>query len=187
MSVKASWWHPAVTSQCTLRWPRGESHLQKPANNYLYQMWGGISDADLEQEQQEFLVFLSDILCHMSFPWLDQGQIKKPETLIKKLTDAGLAKEWKWWDGDVSQQPTEEGSLVPMVVAMPISNKESKGNQNIHSQKIFSIQKLNHSKMKQVVNAVLTEGLGVDGNNKMVPHVREDLNRLLQTLKLYLR
>ncbi|KAI6043206.1 hypothetical protein EDC04DRAFT_2960341 [Pisolithus marmoratus] len=60
---------------------------------------------DVEADQWDFLIFLFDVLHHTSFPWLDSGNVKKVETLLKKLMlvyisykirDAVLATESGW-------------------------------------------------------------------------------------------
>ncbi|KAI6012016.1 hypothetical protein PISMIDRAFT_11647 [Pisolithus microcarpus 441] len=149
------------------------------------------SMGDMEKDQSDFLKFLLDILCHTSFPWMDPGRIKKPETLIiEELCEIGnLSEEWRWYDGIISKPTsTDLAELTGETAAMPLSTKETDGNMNIRTQRIVSTRKLHQTKLKQVVNAVLVEGLGLgaaDGGKKMIPRVKEDLDRLLETLKVY--
>ncbi|KAI5984140.1 hypothetical protein EDD15DRAFT_2201478 [Pisolithus albus] len=42
-------------------------------------------NSELETVQSEYLEFLSQILCHMSFPWLEAAKVKRSKTLVKKL------------------------------------------------------------------------------------------------------
>ncbi|KAI6029978.1 hypothetical protein EDC04DRAFT_2898755 [Pisolithus marmoratus] len=162
---------------------------------------------DVEAEQQDFLIFLSDILCHTSFPWLDSGNVKKVETLLKKLMpvyisykiqDAVLATEsgwelrarfqsiidglrerghveesWSWYDGIGDQPRCEDMDRLDLTsAAMPLEKNDTPGA---------------HNKMRQIVSAVLTEGLGRAPNDDqmMIPEVREKLDDLIHTLKVY--
>ncbi|KAI6100895.1 hypothetical protein EDD17DRAFT_1767844 [Pisolithus thermaeus] len=51
------------------------------------------SSGEMEKVQRDFLWFLSDVFWHTSFPWMDPGHIKKPETLVKKLIPVFLSYE----------------------------------------------------------------------------------------------
>ncbi|KAI6096773.1 hypothetical protein F5141DRAFT_1220559 [Pisolithus sp. B1] len=42
-------------------------------------------DSELETVQSEYVEFLSQILRHTSFPWLEASKVKRSETLVKKL------------------------------------------------------------------------------------------------------
>lgn len=42
-------------------------------------------DSELETVQSEYVKFLSRILRHTSFPWLEASKVKRSETLVKKL------------------------------------------------------------------------------------------------------
>ncbi|KAI6019569.1 hypothetical protein EDC04DRAFT_2901766 [Pisolithus marmoratus] len=44
-----------------------------------------IIEDELEPEQFKFLEFVSQVLCHTSFPWMDSTKLKKSDTLLKKL------------------------------------------------------------------------------------------------------
>ncbi|KAI6116571.1 hypothetical protein EDD17DRAFT_1511353 [Pisolithus thermaeus] len=51
------------------------------------------SSGEMEKVQRDFLWFLSDVFWHTSFPWMDPGHIKKPETLVNKLIPVFLSYE----------------------------------------------------------------------------------------------
>ncbi|KAI6019078.1 hypothetical protein EDC04DRAFT_2607649 [Pisolithus marmoratus] len=75
--VKACW-------TCTLK--AGITAADAPAKLSLPDLeLPEIIEDELEPEQSRFLEFVSQVLCHTSFPWMDSTKLKKSDTLLKKL------------------------------------------------------------------------------------------------------
>ncbi|KAG6370109.1 hypothetical protein JVT61DRAFT_12405 [Boletus reticuloceps] len=62
---------------------------------------------------------------------------------------------------------------------------ETIGNQNARLQTYMQLRERNHRKMQHITRLALSEGLGLGLSKQAVPEVREKLDALLQTLRLY--
>ncbi|KAI6013900.1 hypothetical protein EDC04DRAFT_2609134 [Pisolithus marmoratus] len=122
---------------------------------------------DIEAEQWDFLGFLSDVLSHTSFHWLDSGNVKKVETLMKKLMPVCS----ECLHGDIV------ASLIIVHGEFQFGHLDILHGFSAQNE----VQELNQQKMHQI--GVL--GTAPNDDQMMIPEVREKLDDLIHTLKVY--
>ncbi|KAI6015595.1 hypothetical protein EDC04DRAFT_2608812 [Pisolithus marmoratus] len=132
-----------------------------------------VIEDELDPEQSRFLDFVSQVLFHTSFPWMDSAKLKKSDTLLKNLTHVlllGAQKKdksgrWEWLDG-ISQAPevnaAEKLDHVEGVLQMKLDEPES--NLSVQTQWYLQLHQGNHDKLKLFVHTALSPefGLGLE-------------------------
>ncbi|KAI6030350.1 hypothetical protein EDC04DRAFT_2605304 [Pisolithus marmoratus] len=150
-----------------------------------------IIEDELEPEQFKFLEFVSQVLHHTSFPWMDSTKLKKSDTLLKKLvplyksyrahcTLLGTDVTWRIWHtlicvlmvGVQKKDKSWRWEWLDGFAEAPEVNAEEK------------CDHCNHDKLKLIIHTALSPEFGLGLGDRALPKAHELVGKLVDELKL---
>ncbi|KAI6043267.1 hypothetical protein EDC04DRAFT_2959099 [Pisolithus marmoratus] len=152
-----------------------------------------IIEDELEPEQFKFLEFVSQVLHHTSFPWMDSTKLKKSDTLLKKLvplyksyraccTLLGTDVTWRIWHtlicvlmvGVQKKDKSWRWEWLDGFAEAPEVNAEEKCDH------VEGALQMKLDKMESNLNSAFGLGLG----DRALPKAHELVGKLVDELKL---
>ncbi|KAI5986056.1 hypothetical protein EDC04DRAFT_2999858 [Pisolithus marmoratus] len=167
-----------------------------------------IIEDELEPEQFKFLEFVSQVLCHTSFPWMDSTKLKKSNTLLKKLvplyksyrachTLLGTDVTWRIWHtlthvlmiGVQKKDKSWRWEWLDGFSEAPEVNAEEKldhveGALQMKQDETESNLNCNHDKLKLIICTALSPEFGLGLGDRALPKAHELVGKLVDELKL---
>ncbi|KAI6043390.1 hypothetical protein EDC04DRAFT_2600254 [Pisolithus marmoratus] len=150
---------------------------------------------ELEPEQFRFLEFVSQVLCHTSFPWMDSAKLKKSDTLLKKLvplyksyrahhTLLATDVAWRIWHS------------LTCVLLVGVQKKDKSGrwewlglHRHLKSMQkrnwiMLKLHQCNHDKLKLIIPTALSPEFGLGLGDRALPKANGLVGKLVDELKL---
>ncbi|KAI6040601.1 hypothetical protein EDC04DRAFT_2602380 [Pisolithus marmoratus] len=161
---------------------------------------------ELEPEQFRFLEFVSQVLCHTSFPWMDSTKLMRSDTLLKKLvplyksyraccTLLATDVAWRIWHslthvllvGVQKKDKSGRWEWLDGFAQAPEVNAEEKLDhvegalqmKPDETESNLNLHQCNHDKLKLIIHTALSPEFGLQLGDRALPKAHELVGKLV--------